>query len=77
MNHDRYAGSVIRKKGLTVDLKPVYGEDLEKVQDQQAPSHNLHGQPGSCPKIGSMSQTPASPEVVLAQTTSSQEPRYP
>ena len=35
MNHDRYAGSVIRKKGLTVDLKPAYGDDLEKVQDQR------------------------------------------
>jgi ribosomal protein S21 len=35
MNHDRYAGSFIRKKGLTVELKPIYGEDSEKVQDQR------------------------------------------
>ena len=33
MQHDRYSGSVIRKKGLSVDLKPVHGEESEKTQE--------------------------------------------
>ena len=31
--HDKNAGREIRKKGLTVDFKPVYGDDLERIQD--------------------------------------------
>jgi ribosomal protein S21 len=36
--HDRYAGREIRKKGLSIELKPVYGDDLDKVQDLRARS---------------------------------------
>jgi ribosomal protein S21 len=36
MKHERYAGRDIRKKGLTIEMKPVYGDDPVRVQEIRA-----------------------------------------
>lgn len=33
MKHERYSGRDIRKKGLTVEIKPVYGDDPVRIQE--------------------------------------------